>query len=138
MDTRIGQLTVTHSARGIPCYTLEPWHDGLKKHRLIRDGSQEVVRRKAELQIAEWEERWSSVEARQRDLSEKTSGRRRQGEQKAHAAARTAEAQRELDLLATLLAFTLPVNDAVNWEKRKDGSTFPEAKPALGKLHTEP
>ena len=137
MDTRVGQIKVVYSARGIPSYTLEIWHDGLKKHRLIRDGSQEVVRRKAELQIAEWHERWSIVDARQRELSEKTSGKRRQEQQKAHAAERTAEAQRELDQLSMLLAATLAVNDAVDWEKLKDHSTFPEAKPALGKLLPE-
>lgn len=138
MDTRIGQLTVSHNMRGIPSFTLELWHDGLKKHRLIRDGSKEVVRRKAELQIGEWHERWSIVDARQREISEKTSGKRRQEERKAHAGERTLEAQREFDQLSTLLAFTLTVNDAVDWEKLKDRSVFQEARPVLGKLPAEP
>lgn len=138
MDTLFNQITVTHNARGIPNYTIELWHDGLKKHRLIRDSSQEVVLRKANLQIDEWHERWSIVDARQCELSEKTSGKRRKEERKAHAEAQTAEAQSELDQLSTLLALTLSVNDVVDWEKLKDRSVFTEAKPALGKLPTEP
>ena len=54
MDTRLGQIAVTYSARGIPSYSLELWHDGLKKHRLIRDGDRQVVQRKADLQAAQW------------------------------------------------------------------------------------
>ncbi len=49
MKTRIGQLFVKYSTRGIPTYSLELWHDGLKKHRLIRGESESIVNLKATL-----------------------------------------------------------------------------------------
>ena len=66
MQTRLGQLSVKRSARGVSTYDLELWHDGLKKHRLIRGGSESVVKRKATLQIEEWEERWATVNAKEK------------------------------------------------------------------------
>jgi restriction system protein len=64
MKTRKGQLSVNYSARGIPTYTLELWHDGLKKHRLIRGESESIVKLKATLQVEEWEVRWAVIDAR--------------------------------------------------------------------------
>jgi restriction system protein len=119
MQTRLGQLSVKHSARGIPTYSLELWHDGLKKHRLIRGESESVVKRKATLQIEEWEERWAAVDAKERVRSQKTAGKRQQDESKELAAERSADAQQELDGLSSLLKATLTVDDTIDWESLK-------------------
>lgn len=138
MDTRLGELKVTHSIRGIAAYSLELWHDGLKKHRLIRDGNPDVVKRKAELQIVDWQDRWQVLSARQRDLAIRTSGKRRSEEQKAFALDATSEAQKALDQLSTILAATIDVNDAVDWERLKDYSQFEEPKPKRIIPHSQP
>lgn len=131
MKTRLGQLSVRYSARGIPTYTLELWHDGLKKHRLIRGESESIVKLKASLQIEEWEERWGVVNAREQERSQKAAGKRQQEERKALASEQTAEAQKELDVLSSLLKATLSVDDTINWESLKDKSTFSEKEPAF-------
>ena len=138
MEPRVGQITVTHSARGVPTYAIELWHDGLKKHRVIRDGSQEIARRKAELQVNEWHSRWSAVATRQGELARRVFGRQRQEDRRALAIEQTTDAQSEFDQLSKLLAFTLSVSDAIDWEKLKDKSLFPESQPILDSLPSEP
>ena len=43
MSTRIGDLETNYSARGNVSYQIELWHDGLKRHRLIRGAEYDVV-----------------------------------------------------------------------------------------------
>lgn len=123
MTTRVGSLQVTYSARGIPSYSIEMWHDGLKKHRLIHGPEASVVQKKATLQVQEWDEKWTEVEKRQRSWQSKEN-------MKSEAQFRTTEAKKELERLEHILKHTLSVNDALDWQKLKDTSPFPEAKPA--------
>jgi restriction system protein len=134
MATRVGKLEVFYSSRGIPTYSVELWHDGLKKHRLIKGSDNAIVRRKADLQAAEWEEKWTQVSARDQDRRDKEGQKRQQEANKRLAAERTAEAQRELDRLRSVLRHTLEVNDAINWDDLKDRSEFPERPPAKPQL----
>ncbi len=148
MKTRHGQLSVEYSPRGIPTYSLELWHDGLKKHRLIRGVSESLVKLKASLQIEAWDDRWAAVDAHEQERSQKAAGRRQQEEKKALAAKQTAEAQQELDELSSLLKAALSVDlvggvlvlreDAINWENLKDKTPFPEKEPALPSLPRGP
>jgi len=109
---------------------LEIWHDGLKKHRVISGSEREVIRRKAELQIEEWEERWAQVQAREKGRQDREGLKQQQEAKRGLAAERTEEAQKELQRLASILRHTLEVNDTINWEQLKDHSPFPEPKPA--------
>ncbi|WP_374564435.1 restriction endonuclease [Ideonella sp.] len=138
METRIGQLNVAYSARGKASFSLELWHDGLKKHRLIKGDDQQIVIRKAELQVAEWAERWQALAARDNDRSQKLQGKQHQESQKALALEKSAEAQAELAALSTLLQATLDVDDAIDWETLKDKTPFAEAKPQLRTKPVQP
>lgn len=138
MDTRIGQLSVSYSARGIPSYTLDLWHDGLKKHRLIRCSDESIVERKAQLQIEEWADRWTIVDSRTKERSHRAAGKQQQEERKSQATQQTAEAQQALEALSSLLKATLSVDDRVDWESLKDTSPFPEARPRKPQLPRPP
>jgi restriction system protein len=138
MKTRIGQLFVKYSTRGIPTYSLELWHDGLKKHRLIRGESESIVNLKATLQAENWEDCWVIANARDQDRSQKAAGKRQQEERKALAAEQTTDAQQELDGLASLLKATLSVDDAVDWESLKEKTSFSEKKPTLRSPPSKP
>ncbi|WP_310598826.1 restriction endonuclease [Desulfobulbus sp.] len=138
MRTRFGQLSVRYSARGIPTYFLELWHDGLKKHRVIRGDSSSIIESKANLQAEEWNQRWAVVNAREQDRSKKALEKRQQAEQKILASERTADAQQALDELSSILKATLSVNDAIDWETLKDKTPFPERKPVFQSLPPKP
>jgi len=124
MKTNVGQIEVSYSARGIPAYSLELWHDGLKKHRLIRGREDAVVLRKAEIQIAEWEEKWVLAVAREKGRLDKESQKREQESNKNIASSRTEEALGEINRLGNILKQTLEVDDAINWDNLKDMSMF--------------
>lgn len=138
METRIGSLEVSYGARGNPTYKLDIWHDGLKKHRLIRGDSQSMIKLKAQLQIEEWAQKWSDISSRQKQRSKLEHGRRQHEERKAEAQDRTSDAQAELQLLSALLRATLEVDDKVNWESLKDKASFPESSPKPATPPTEP
>jgi restriction system protein len=114
------------------------WHDGLKKHRLITGADQLVVTRKAALQQDEWEARWDAAQRKAQAQRSKDHARRQKEEEKQYredqkqaAAARTAEAQEELDRAERLLSETLTIDDAVDWEALKNRSPFPEPAPPM-------
>lgn len=138
METRIGSLEVSYSARGNPTYKLDLWHDGLKKHRLIRGDSQSIVQLKAQLQVEEWEQKWAEVSSRQLQRSERALGKLQQEERKAEAQDRTSDALQDLESLATLLKATLTVDDKVDWESLKDKTAFPDPRPSAAKAPAEP
>lgn len=129
MDTRVGQLKVSYTARGLTRYEMEMWHDGLKKHRVIRGDDGDIVRRKAQLQATEWSDAWAIAETKEQDRAKKLAGKQHQEERKLLASERSDEAQQELDSLSSILKFTLSVNDAVDWEALKDRAVYSEPKP---------
>ena len=126
MTTRVGELEVSYGARGGTTYRIELWHDGLKKHRVVKGSDFEIVQRKAGLQVDDWEEKWRQAQDRE------TERRSKEGNKKL-AADHSTEAQRELDRLSSVLGHTLKVNDAIDWEQLKDKSKFPEPKPSKSK-----
>jgi restriction system protein len=138
MNTRVTDILTNYSARGIPSYTLEMWHDGLKKHRSLRDSSKDVIRRKAELQAQEWDQKWWEAQKKQAVLSAKLSGKRRQDEQKALAIERTSECEAELQRLSQLLRATLTASQVVDWEVLKDTAPFGDPSPKLAALPQAP
>ena len=132
METRQGPIQVVHSARGIPKYSLELWHDGLKKHKIIRDGDRGIVRRKAEIQAAEWSERWLVVDGKNREQTERISGKAHLEKRKASALVLTEEAQKELENLSSLLTSAIASKRAAKWDDLKDKTKFAEPQPAQG------
>lgn len=122
-------MQVRYSARGIPSYQLEMWHDGLRKHRVIRGSDQDVIQRKAELQAAEWEDQWRAARERFAVRSAREDAKRALEDARAEAAKRTAEAQQELERIESILAATLDVDDRIEWSSLFDRATFAEETP---------
>lgn len=122
MRTQVSELEVWYNSRGNPTFRIELWHDGLKKHRVIRGPEKHVVLQKARLQREEWDDRWARMYAR-------ASMAQRKEERKALAEQLTANAQAALDALNRILQDTLSVNDAIDWDSLKDFSPYPIPKP---------
>ncbi len=123
MSTQHSRIQVSYSARGIPTFAIELWHDELNKHRLIRGSDPDTVARKAELQASDWDTQWERK-------ADKAARRYSQEASKEEATLRTQEAQRELRRLETLLQFTLDIDDRIDWDTLKNTSQFPVRKPA--------
>jgi restriction system protein len=67
METRFGDVTVAHSARGFPTYSVEAFHDGLHKYSLIRAGDKNVLLNRAQAVALQWSAAWNKqVEAENR------------------------------------------------------------------------
>jgi restriction system protein len=103
-------------------YVAEIEHPGLLKHRVIRGRDRAVVARKAELQMAAWDEQWARTYAREAARAEKES-------KAAEAAARTEEAKQALRDLRSILSYTLNVDDTVDWNALRRGFEPPEEPP---------
>jgi restriction system protein len=123
MSAHVGDLKVHYSARGNPTYLLEISHLGLRKHRVIRGNDAAIVQRKAQLQVEEWTAKWSAQQQQQKE-------KRNQRRQQETADSRTAEAVAELQGLENILAHTLSIDDAIDWDALKDRSPFPEQLPS--------
>ena len=116
-------------------------HDRLGKYQIIRGDDLVVVEQRVRAKQQMWEEMWQRQQA--------SAAKRQAQQEKAFAAAegralaeeRTREAQNALLDLERLLAHTLGVNDAVDWETLKDRSEFAKAapgKPAPPTIKPEP
>lgn len=136
--SRIGRLEIAYSPRGLSTYRMEVFHEGLKKHRLIKSSESHIVERKAQLQAAEWDSTWEQVQSRERDRSEKQSQRQQLEANKQAAAERTIECQQELQNLSRILQHTLGVNDTIEWEELKDLLAYSEPKPLALRLPDKP
>ena len=129
MKVRFSEVEVAYSARGNPTYRVEIWHDGLKKHRLIRGAELEVVERKAQLQAEDWQSKWEGVKAKEVAQKAQADKKQYQENQKALANERTIEARANLEILEQTLEHTLSIDDNVDWEQLKDTSPFAEPQP---------
>jgi restriction system protein len=131
MTTRIGQPRVTYGARGSVSVSVEVYHEGLNKHRLIRGPDGDVVGAKALHQAAEWNELWAKRVAAKQHMT--TTERRKE-----EAVERTAEAQRTLQALRDVLSSSLPESKAVDWEGLKDKAPFPTPAPMAPRRPSRP
>lgn len=136
MRARASQMQRYISSRGAVSYEVELSHEGLRKHRIIKGNDALFVQRKAEAQLADWEEQWArkrAMAARQTEARQRSKAReekqRYQEEQRESAVEQTEEAARAVENLQNTLRHTLSHNDAINWEALKDRSNFPQPKP---------
>lgn len=112
----LGRLTARWSARGdrILRYYLDVRHTKMNLHRELSAPELFILQSKADALIASWDEKFSEFQVRQRVYS---------GQQAADDL--TATALAKLGSLQRILAHTLTVDDAVDWEALKDRSAYP-------------
>lgn len=128
--SRHGELVRTYTARGLPRYELEIWHDELNKYQVIKGDDSYVVEQKAAAKMAQWDEMWIKKATAETKRAERERAARNKEQKKALAEDRTKTAQQVLDGLEKTLAFTLGIDDAIDWESLKDTTSFPKQKPA--------
>lgn len=111
-------------------YSLEVRHDGLHKYRLITGKDRYVVQQKANAQLAQWDAAWERRQAQEAQRQARAQEAEAREAKKEEALQRTREAQEAIEQVKGLLAATLNVNDAVDWDTLKDKRPFPEPAPA--------
>jgi restriction system protein len=103
-------------------YYQEIWHTGLNEHKVISAPDEDILETKVEVQIAKWNEKWSTYSEKKRKAAEKQA-MIQEAEQ------RTKEAQDALAELENILAYTLDVDDALHEDKLLNKDTFKEPPP---------
>ena len=119
-------------------WQIEIRHDGLGKYRMVRGYDREVVARMAVAQQAAWDEMWERKQERDSRDAERQQRKMDREAGVAEAAERTEQARSELEALEGLLAHTLSINDAVDWESLKDRTPFSRPRPTPTAPQTMP
>lgn len=131
MKTEAEAPQIKYGPRGSVSYSIETYHKGLHKHRIIRGPDRQVVASKLLLQAAEWDELWAKKAAIQRQMTVANRAKEEAGD-------RTAEAQRTLQALRAVLSSALSDSKAVDWEALKDRTPFPKPAPIAPKRPSPP
>jgi restriction system protein len=131
MKSESGEIIVTYTKSGLRRYQLEIRHKGLHKYQVVRGDNQYVVQQKARAVMTQWDQMWAVRQAKEQKATSSL-------QKKEQAIEKTVEAQARLDKLEKILAHTLSVNDAVDWDSLKNKSDFPEIRPGLPKIPPEP
>lgn len=103
-------------------HRVEIEHKELGKYRVISGKDIAVVRRKADLQIKEWNSQWERIVRKEDSAREKA-------DKVAVATGATRDAQQSLDQAGCILQQTLNVNDQIDWERLKSYDHFHEIEP---------
>lgn len=122
MRSKQGQLVVSYTKTGLPRYSLEIQHRGLHKYQVVRADNPYIVQQKARNAMSKWDQMWNrreEKEAKANSIQEK----------KEQALQRTREAEAALARLDTILAHTLTVNDAVDWQSLKSTADYSVPEP---------
>lgn len=128
---------------GIVTYAIELEHPGLNKHRVIKDRDPDLLARRAEIQLEQWDEQWAKKQARQEAAEAREAAKRQKEQAQQEARRRTEAAQERLAAIESTLHYTLTRDDTVDWDSLKDVSAFPDAQPTASlpskpKLHSQP
>ncbi len=135
METIWSEVTVTHSPRGVPTYSVEVGHDGLHKFTVIRSGDPGILAKKLQSLVLQWNAAWEkqwAAEVRIRKTVEAREKRRLHIEsQKEVALERTTEAQQALETLENALVSGIELDPTLDWEQLKVRTPFPVDRPQM-------
>jgi restriction system protein len=103
-------------------YRIEVIHRGLQRHREFKGDFPGLIERKAQIQAAEWSEKWVKRRGKERE-------QKRKAQNQELAEERTGEAQDAIHALRNTLGHTLDIDDTIDWDSLKSHETFAEPKP---------
>ncbi|MEJ2710476.1 MAG: restriction endonuclease [Anaerolineales bacterium] len=104
-------MRISYTSRGNRRYEIEIWHDDLNQHKVIRGANQQEVKLKAIRKMEQWDQ-----------MAERKNN-------KELASERTKDAQDDLEALENILAYTLNIDDSIDWEALKNYSDYEVPKP---------
>lgn len=122
-------------------YRIEIKHEGLNKYREIKGKDLHVVQQKALMQELQWEEQWNKRQEMEAKRAAREAAAQKKEEKRNLALKLTEEAVEQLNAVEDTLAFTLEIDDKINWEDLKDYSEFhvkEPIKPTRSEIPQEP
>lgn len=131
METRFGEVMVTHSARGVPTFRVEAFHDGHHRNKVIRAGDGNTLRNRCTAQAHQWNSAWAK-------LSHIEQANRQFNNGNQAAISRTTEAKQVLDALRSILVGGIENSPALDWEQLKLTIPFSLAAPISPVFEPEP
>jgi restriction system protein len=127
--SRRGQVLESVTARGLPRFEIQVWHDELNKYQVVKGDDLHVVTQMAHAKMRQWDEIWARKMNADNGRIQRAQKAQRKEEKLQYAVAQSELAQAALSRLEHLLAHTLLVNDAVDWNSLKDLAPYPVQKP---------
>jgi restriction system protein len=142
MESRFGTPRVKYSARGIPTYFVEVFHDGLHKHQELRASDNNVLLNKAQAVALQWNASWSALKAEEGRVRQAHEAQTRKAlhlqHQKNGALERTKEAEQIIESLRGGLAQGIEIDPTIDWEELKVTSPFSVKSPTKPAYPGEP
>jgi len=124
-----GKIQVAYTKSGLRRYVIEVRHRRLNKYQVIRGEDRYVVEQKARVKMAEWDQMWERKQQTEKRQLERQQRMREIEEKKRLAIERTEEAQATISNLERVLAYTLEIDDAIDWESLKHYADYQAPKP---------
>jgi len=119
-------------------YEIEIEHKGLHKYRVVKGTDMFIAKRKAQAQLAKWDEMWERKQEQLHKKQVREQKAREKEEKQNLAKQQTDEAQTLLKEFSQILQHTLDIDDTIDWDSLLDKSKFNQLKPSKPKYPTEP
>jgi len=125
----MAEISYFYLKNGSIRYAVTISHDGLNKIKEIKGDDRFIIEQKALAQCRDWNEKFKLKAAKEAAAKKKKAAAKDFESKKAEAEERTNEAQIAQNNIVNTLAFTLDIDDKVNWESLKNHSDFSEPEP---------
>lgn len=114
----VGQIETTYTSTGrLSGYRLEIRHNGLHEYRLLRAPDQYLLKNKAEIQLAAWDEKWRRIQSKDAAFQALFQSKER-------AVALSTDAALAIEEAKNILAAAVKTKTRIHWAKLEDTSRF--------------
>jgi restriction system protein len=130
MQTYVGDIQQFYTKSGLVRYMVMVNHTGLGLVHQVKDPDPNLVYAKAQAKAQQWDERWSKKVAAEQKRNARAAKAADIEAKKRFAEQRTTDVQAAWESLGRVLALSLAVDNAVNWNMLKDRTPFRVPAPA--------
>ncbi len=136
--SKCSEIRTTYTKSGLERFEIEISHEELKKYKLIKGDDAHVVKQKALVETARWDEMWEKQLEKQRKALERERKAQAIEDKNKVAEEKTEQARTELERLDGILEYTLDIDDTVDWEQLKVKTDYPVPQPEKPKVPPKP
>ena len=119
-------------------FEIQIWHDGLGKTEIIKSGSWNDLKSKANLRMKQWDEKWKEKIEREQLVLKRKEQAEILEQKKNLASQRSVEARELLGSLERILDHTLSIDKTINWDILISPKKFKLPKPNVPQKPKQP